>query len=228
MAILWTTLCAVFMLTVITSKPVCLNGCENSSSSESCESKSSEEVATDVGPSQQDLTPAFPEADMPNAVEETDPSGTAALLPPVDSGPSPSTLDTSALPDPQTSTDTDALQQIPDDPALGTDISQDMPESGNTDTVHVLAHTKETLHPGLTHTNIVIGIGGSNQPQVATSTKYQAVPQGVTSPFPPHVMKPTPSFTTPSVPIPVSTAVPVCFTFQFESSERGPPRGDSI
>lgn len=168
---------------------------------------------------------------MPNAMEETDPPGTAALPP------SPATQDPE---DPQTSTD--ALQLMPDDPsqaALGVDISQDMPDSDpaqdsiNGDTVHVLPDTEVSLHPGLTETEINIGTDGTNQPQVTTNT-YQGSPRGATPPFPsPHSIQPTPPpfSTAPPLPIPIGTAltgVPVCFTFQFETPEPDPPRGDSI
>ncbi|XP_074493318.1 uncharacterized protein LOC141768822 [Sebastes fasciatus] len=248
MAVLRTTLCAVLMVTVALSKPVYLSdGVDSSKSSESSESNSSEETASRVGLSQEPLQPAFPETDLPNAMEETDPTGAAALLPSIDAGPSPATLDTSALldtEDPQTSTDTDALQLMPDDPsqtALGIDISQDMPDSDpaqdsiNTDTVHVLPDAEVSLHPALTDTGTIIGGAGINQPQVTTTTTttYQRFPQGTTPPFPPHVIKPTPPpfSTAPALPVPIGTTmtgVPVCFTFQFTTPEPDPPRGDSM
>ncbi|XP_038558405.1 dentin sialophosphoprotein-like [Micropterus salmoides] len=237
MAFLRTTLCAVFMVTVALSKPVCLSECEDSSkSSDSSESNSSEEAATQVGPSQEPL------ADMSNGMEETDPTDTAALLPSADTGPSPATLDTSALPDhddPQTSSD--ALQLMPDDPsqtALGIDISQDMPHSDpahdsvTADTMHVLPNTDVSLHPELTVTDITIGIGGTNQPQGTTAT-YQGFLQDATPTLPPHITKATapPFSTAPPLPIAIDTTltgVPVCFTFQFTTPVPDPPRGDSM
>lgn len=182
---------------------------------------------------------------MPNAMEETDPPDTAATLPSAGAGPSPATLNTSATPgpeDPQTSTDADALQLMPDDPsqtALGVDISQDMPDSDpaqdsiNADTVHVLPDTEVSLHPGLTEIDVIIDIGGTNQPQVTTSTTYQGFPPGATPPFPPHIIKTTPPPFSAAPPLPIAietalTGVPVCFTFQFTTSEPDPPRGDNI
>lgn len=172
---------------------------------------------------------------MSNAMEETEPTDTAALLPSADSEPSPATLDTSALPDPQTSTDTDALQLLPDDPshtAMGVDIAQDMPDSDpaiNADTVHVV-DTEVSLHPGFAETDTVIDIGGTNQPQVIPTT-YQGFPQGGTPSFPAHIKQTPPPFS--PLPIPIGTAqivtgTPVCFTFQFTTPEPDPPRGDSI
>ncbi|KAL7391268.1 hypothetical protein ABVT39_006970 [Epinephelus coioides] len=245
MAVLRITLCAAFMVTLVLSKPVCVSDCEDSS--ESSEADSSEETATHVEPSQEPLQPAFTETDMPNAIEETNSPDAAALLPSADPGPSPATPDTSALPnpeDPQTSTDTVPLQLMPDDPsqtALGVDYPQDMPDSDpaqdspNTDNVQGLPHTEVSRHPGLT--DAVIAVGGTDQPQVTTTTTtittYQRFPQGATPPFPPHIIKPTPPpfHRAPPLPIPIGTAltgVPVCFTFQFATTEPEPPRGDSI
>ncbi|XP_044054129.1 coagulation factor V-like isoform X2 [Siniperca chuatsi] len=239
MAVLRTTLCAVFMVTVALSKPVCLGeGDDLSKSSESSESNSSEETTTHVGPSQEPLQPVFTETDMPNAMEETDPLDTAALLPSADAGPSTATLDTSALPDPedpQSATDANTLQLMPDDPsqtALGIDISQDMPDSDpaqdsiNADTVHI-PDTESSLHPGLTETDIIIGIDGTNQPKVTTT--YQGFPQDSTPPI--TKTTPPPFSTAPPLPIAIETAltgVPVCFTFQLATPEPDAPRGDSI
>ncbi|XP_056231257.1 mucin-2-like [Seriola aureovittata] len=249
MAFLWTTLCVVVMVTAAMSKPVCLSEDEDSSkSSESRDSGSSEETDTHIRDSQDPLQPAFTETDRPNAKEQTDPLNTAALLPSADSGLFPATLNTSALPDPedpQTSTDIDALQLMPEDPsqtALGMDISQDMPgtdpaqNSMNTDTVHVLPETAVSLHPGKTETDIIISVGGTAQPQVitttTTSTTYQGFPRGATPPFPPHIIKPTlPPFSgTPPLPIPIVTSLtasPGSFILQFMTPEPDPPRGDS-
>ncbi len=182
---------------------------------------------------------------MPNAMEETDPPDTAALLPSAGAGPSPATLDTSALPgpeDPQTSTDADALQLMPDDPSqtpLGIDISQDMPDSDpaqdsiNADIAHVLPDTEVSQHPGLTDTNVIIDIGGTDQPQVTTTNTDQGFPQDATPPFPPHMIATTPPPLPTAQPLPIAietalTGVPVCFTFQIATSEPDPPRGDSI
>lgn len=167
---------------------------------------------------------------MPNAIEETDPLDTAALLPSADSGPSPTTFNTSALPDPedpQATAATDALQVMPDDPsqtAAGIDIFQDMPDAAqhsiNADMAHVLPDTEVSLHTGITETYVVIGTGGTTQPQVTTTTTTnQGFPQGATPTFPPHIIKPTLppySTTTPSQPLP------------FGTTEPDPPRGDSI
>lgn len=208
---------------------------EDEDSSESTESDSSEEAAADVEPSEEPPQPATTETDMSMAMEKTDPTGTQ---PPSTAGPSPATLDTAALPnpeDPQASTDTDALHLMPDDPSqtLGVDISQDMPsdpahDSINTGTGHI---PPDTLEPGLKGTGLIIGIDGTNQPQVSTTTTtYQEFPKGATPPFPPHIIK-SPSSTAPPVHIPIGstmTGVPVCFTFQFATSEPEPPRGDSM
>ncbi|KAF1388827.1 hypothetical protein PFLUV_G00066740 [Perca fluviatilis] len=218
MAILRTTLCAFLMVTVALTKPICLSGGEDSSkSSESSETNSSEETAAHVEPSQEPVQPAPTEPDVPTATE-----GAAVLLPSAEAGPSPATLDASALPypeDPQTSTDADALQLVPDDPsqtALGVDISQDMPNSDpaqdsiNADTVPVLPDPEVSLV-----------VSGTNQPP-STATAYQSFPQGAT---------PTSFSTAPPLTIPVDTALtsaPVCFTFQFSTPEPKPPRGDSI
>ncbi|KAI3372259.1 hypothetical protein L3Q82_022772 [Scortum barcoo] len=163
MAVLMATLCAVFMVTVVLSKPVCLTEGEDSSeTSESSELNSSEE--THVGSSQDPLDPALTETHLPNTVEETDSPDTAAQLPSADAGTSPAILDTSAPPgleDPQTSTDADALQLMPDDPsqtALGIEVSQDMPDSApaqdsiHTDTAHIPPDTEVSLH-SRAHTN---------------------------------------------------------------------------
>lgn len=207
---------------------------DSSKSSESTESASSEEAAADAEPSEEPLQPAVTETDMSNAMEETNPTGTQL---PSTAGPSPATLDTAALPDPedpQASTDTDTLHLMPDDPSqtLGVDVSQDMPsdpahDSINTGTDHILP---DTLEPGLKGTGLIIGIDGTNQPRVSTTTAtYQEFPKGATPPFTPHIIKS--SSTAPPVQIPIGstmTGVPVCFTFQFATSEPEPPRGDSM
>nr|XP_019949288.1 PREDICTED: galactose-specific cell agglutination protein gsf2-like [Paralichthys olivaceus] len=234
MTVLRVLLCAVFMVSAVMSKPVYLTeGGGSSKSSESNESNESEETATHVEPSQDPLQTAFTETDIPTAAEETDPAGTAGtagtagLFPSADSGASPATLDTSALPseDPQTFTDVSPL--VPGDPsqaAHGTDIPPDPAQ----DTVN---DTEVSPQPEITATGIFMGIGGTTEPQViSTTTTYQGFPQGATPPFPPNIT-PTlqPSSATPSLVVPVSpalTAGPVCFTFQFP--ERDPPRGDSI
>ncbi|XP_047446814.1 uncharacterized protein LOC125011639 [Mugil cephalus] len=209
MAFFGALLCAVFLVSVVTSKPIDLNDAEDSSkSSESSESISSEETATDVEPSQEPPEPALTETDMPNAIEESNPLDTTP--PSVDGGPLPVALNTSALPeleDPQTSADNGALQLMPDDPSQttpGVDISQGMPDLDaalNTDTAHILpdAHT---------------------EPQVATT--YQG--------FPKDAIPLSFSSTTP-LPVPTGTtltAVPVCIAFQFVTREPDPPRGDNI
>ncbi|XP_051277370.1 coagulation factor V-like [Dicentrarchus labrax] len=218
MANLRTILCAVFMVTAVLSKPLCLN--EGEDSSESSQLDSSEEAATDRGPSQEPLQPAFADTDVSDAVEETDSPSTAAPLP--SAGPSPAMLNTSAMPeDPQASTDTDALQLMPDDPsqtALGVDVSQDMP---NSDPAQDSINADTEFSPHLTETDTIIGTDGTNQPQVTTTTTYQGFPQGATPPF----------STAPPLPVHIGTAltgVPVCFTFQLVTPEPDPPRGDSI
>ncbi|XP_042344945.1 mucin-2-like [Plectropomus leopardus] len=238
MAFLRTSLCAVIMVTVVLSKPVCVSDCEDSSkSSESAESNSSEEAVSHVEPSPDPLQPAF------TGTDETVSPVTAALLPSADAGPPPTTPDTSALPNPehpQTSTDTEARQLVPDDPsqtAQGVDISQNMPVSDpahvsvHSDTVHAVPDAEVSLHPGLTDTGTTITVSGTNQPQVTTT--YQRFPQSATPPSPPHIIKPTPTpfSRAPPLPIALGTAlpgVPVCFTFQFPTQEPDPPRGDSI
>ncbi|XP_035851119.1 vegetative cell wall protein gp1-like isoform X2 [Sander lucioperca] len=229
MAILRTTLCAFLMVTLALTKPICMSEGEDSSkSSDSSETNSSEETAAHVEPSQEPVQPMSTEADVPTATE-----GAAVLLPSAEAGPSPATLETSAPPypeDPQTSTDADASQLIPDDPsqtALGVDISQDMPNSDpaqdsiNADTVH-----------GLPDPEVSLVVSGTNQPPF-TATTYQRFPQGATPPSPPNVINPTPPpFSAgPPLTIPVDstlTSAPVCFTFQFSTPEPKPPRGDSI
>lgn len=217
-----------------------IEGEDSAESLESSEFNSSEETETHVEPSQDPLQPAFTEADLPNAIGETDPVDTVAPLPSADSGPSLTTLNTSAIPepeDPQTSTDTDALQLMPDDPsqtAMGTGILLDMPDLAQDtitiDTVHVLSDTEISLHSGRTKPDIIIGTGGATQPQV-TTTKNQGFLQGSTLPFSPHIKPTLPPFSiTPPLPI-LGTSlidVPVCFPFQFETPEPEPPRGDSI
>ncbi|KAK2837689.1 hypothetical protein Q5P01_014901 [Channa striata] len=237
MAILQTTLCAVIMVTLVTSKPVSVG--EDEDSSQSSESNSSEETGTHVGPSQEPLQTAFTGTDMPNAMEQTDPPDTVALHPNADSGPSPSSPNTPALPvfeDPQASADT--LQFIPDDPSktvLGIDVFQNIPESDpavNTDTMQVLPDAESPIQPEITETDVILGTGAINEPQVTTTNTYQGFPQSATPPFPPHIIKPTSPFSTAApMPIPISTAltgVPLCFTFQYVTSEPDPPRGDSI
>ncbi|XP_035022596.2 mucin-2-like [Hippoglossus stenolepis] len=228
MTILRVLLCAVFMVTAVMSKPVNLSeGGGSSKSSESNESNESVETATHVEPSQDPLQTAFTETDIPPAGEETDPAGTAGLLPSADSGASPATLDTSALPSEDPQTFTDASQLVPGDPsqaAHGTDIPPDPAQ----DTVHA---TEVSPQPEITATGIFMGICGTTEPEViSATTAYQGFPQGATPPFPPHI-NPTnsPSSTTPSLLVPVSvamTAGTVCFTLQFR--EPDPPRGDSI
>ncbi|KAM7416092.1 hypothetical protein PAMA_018255 [Pampus argenteus] len=222
MAILRITLCAFLMVTVVTSKPVCLS--EGEESLESSEFSSSEETATHAEPSQEPLQEAFTDS-----VEENDLTDTAALLPSADSEPTPATLDTSTLPDPKDpQTSTDALQLMPDDPshtALGVDIAQDMPDSDpaiNADIARVV-ETEVSLHPGLTGTDIVIDIGSTNQPQV-NPTAYQGSPEGATPPFPSHIKPTPPVFSTSQV----LTGAPVCSPFQVAMPEQDQPRGDSI
>lgn len=203
-------------------------GGDSSKSSESSECNSSEEAAANAEPSQDPLQTAFTETVIPNAIEDTAP------------GPSPATINTSALldpEDPQTSTDTSPLQLIPDDPAqtdIGIDVSNDIPDpaqnSNHADTVHVLQVNEVSPHPGITEPDIFMGFGGTTQPQLATT--YHGFPQGATPPFPPHIKPTLPPFsTTPSLPIPIGATmngVPLCFTFQFGTREPDPPRGDSI
>ncbi|XP_019119928.1 mucin-6-like [Larimichthys crocea] len=237
MAILWMTLCAAFMVTVVMSKPVHLSeGEDTSESSESTESNSSEENASHVEPSQEPPQPAITETDILNAIEETGSPGTAAPTAKT-AGPSMASLDTSPLPDPEDpQTSTDPLHLTPDDPSqtsLGRDISQDMPsdvaqDSINANPEHVLPHTEVLTHPRLTENDIIIGTDGTNQLQVTTT--YQEFPQGAT-PFPPHIIKPPQFSTAPPLTIPIGTTlteVPVCITFQFATPEPDPPRGDSI
>ncbi|KAK2902490.1 hypothetical protein Q8A73_012236 [Channa argus] len=235
MAILQITLWAVIMVTLATSKPVPLSeGDDSSKSSQSSEYNSSEETGTHVGPSEEPLQTAFTGTDMPNAMEQTDPPDTVALHPNADSGPSSSSPNASALPDAETFTD--SLQLMPDETVLGTDVVQDMPESDpaiNTDTVHVLPDAEDSLQPRLTETDIIsdLGSGATNQPQVTTTNTNQGFPQGATPPFPLNIKPTSPFSTATPIPIPISTAltgVPLCFTFQYVTSEADPPRGDSI
>lgn len=215
-------------------KQVCLNaGGDSSESSE----LSSEESAARAGPPQDPLQPALTGTGPVNSdeEEENEPPGTEE--------PSPATLNTTALPeleDPQTSTDT--LQLLPEDPsqtALGIDVSQDMPNSDpaqhpvNADTV--LGLPEVLLHQGQAQIDLNIGVQGTNQPQITTTTttRYQGFPKGDTPPFPTHIIKgaPPPFSKATPMPIPIGTAlngVPVCFTFQFATSEPEPPRGDSM
>ncbi|KAG7222110.1 hypothetical protein INR49_016682, partial [Caranx melampygus] len=129
MAFLWTTLCTVVMVTAVMSKPICLS--EPIKSSESSESSSSEETDHNAVASPTSLQPPLTESGVPTAIEPGAPDPTA-LLPSVDLGSSPVTLNTSALPnpeDPQASTDTDALQLVPGDPsqtALGVDTPENV------------------------------------------------------------------------------------------------------
>ncbi|XP_069557571.1 uncharacterized protein [Brachyistius frenatus] len=129
MAVVRATLCAVVMVTMVTSKPVCLN--EGEDSSKSSESSSSEETGARLGASQDPLQSACTETDTPTEMEGNDGLDTE-LLP--SAGPSPATVDTSNLPDaedPQTSADS-ALQLLPhDDPSqTAPGVSQDTPEPG--------------------------------------------------------------------------------------------------
>lgn len=192
-------------------KQISLNDAEDSSkASESIESNSSEEIATDTGPPQEPQQPESTEIESPNATEETNPLDTTPSS--TDAGPLPATFNSSALPDledPQTSADGAALQLTPDEPSptapdMGVNISQGMPESDpalNADTTHV-PDTKP-------------------EPQAATTT-YQELPKDAI---------PLSFSTTSPLPVPTGSAlttVPVCISFQFVTSEPDPPRGDSI
>ncbi|XP_069022305.1 uncharacterized protein [Embiotoca jacksoni] len=247
MAVVRATLCAVVMVTMVTSKPVCLN--EGEDSSKSSESSSSEETGARLGASQDPLQSACTETDTPTEMEGNDGLATE-LLP--SAGPSPATVDTSNLPDaedPQTSTDS-ALQLVPhDDPSqTAPGVSQDTPDSGpagdslnavtpepgpasdslNAVTVRLPPDTEALLHPVLTGTDIITE---TDQPQVTTA--YQGFPAGVTPPFPPHITQPTPRSFSTVTPVPISigtglTGIPVCFTFQYSTPEPAPPRGDNM
>lgn len=174
-------------------------------------------------------------------IEETEPPGTEAMLPSVDATPSAATLystappdltaqpDLTALPDlmdPQTtavmdppaSTVVDPMQPIANDPLLTT-VSTNVQNSTDGQS-EIFANTV------LTETHL------TNQLEVTTTT-YQGLTPDATTPFSPHTIKPSPqpSSATPPISVPIRasmTAVPVCFTLQFSTSEPEPPRGDSM
>ncbi|MEQ2241060.1 hypothetical protein ILYODFUR_021551 [Ilyodon furcidens] len=182
------------MVTVVTSKPVCLHVEDNSSkSSESQESMSSEETDVQFGPSQ----PAFTDKGMQKDH--------------LDSSPSSSTLDTATLPtaeDPQTSTDIDPLQPIPENPcqtAFHMDNCHDAP--GDSLDAGVITSTKKPK---------------------GTST-YQGLQEEATPPLPMHLITPTPLLFSTDMPLAIPAEnTPDCFSIQHTTSEPAPPRGDSI
>lgn len=213
---------------------------ENSSKTSS-ESNSAEESAAHAQEALQQ--PAFTETGTPTAGEEEPPPSDIILLPSIDAT-EPSVaimLSTTALPDPETSTDKDALLLIPNDAtqtALGSNVSQSDPDShpgqpSIYDTQHILPDTQVSQLPGLMGTDIISGPDGTNQPQVTTLTTYQGFSRGATPPFPAHILEstPPPSSTAPPLQIPISnalTGVPVCLSFQLMSPEPQLPRGDNV
>ncbi|XP_034548302.1 mucin-2-like [Notolabrus celidotus] len=235
MAFLRITLCAAFMLTVVLSKPV--SEAEDSSN-ESSETNSSEEATIHVQQRGGALQSASEEQTAAISIEETESPGTVDMLPAIDASPSPAELNASALPDlmdPQTSTDTGTPQPMQDEVSqttAGTLIFQNMPstdpvlDSTIVDT-HVQKDSEVSLNTGLTETH------GTNQPQVTTTTTYQGLTPDATAFFSPHINpSPQPFSTSPPVSVPIKgtgvTAVPVCFTVQFATSEPEPVRGDNM
>ncbi|XP_032435098.1 mucin-2-like [Xiphophorus hellerii] len=190
------TFWAALMVTLVTSKPVCLHVEDDSSkSSESSESMSSEETEVQFGPSQPALTDTGPQTE------------------PLDSDLSPSTTDAGAPPvpeDPQTSTDIDPLQPIPQSPcqaALHVDSSlgaaRDSPDAG---LAIITTEPKGTgAHEGLQRE------AAPRAPLHVTPT-----PLSVSTDTPPTIPGDTPA-----------TSLD-CFTAQLVTAEPAPPRGDSI
>ena len=211
---------------------------EENSSKTSSESNSAEESPAHAQEAPQQ--PAFTESGTPTAGEEEAPPGDITLLPSIDAT-EPSVvimLSATALPDPETSTDRDALLLIPNDAtqtALGSNVTQSDPDSQPSvyDTQHILPDTQVTQLPEFMGTDIISGPDGTDQPQVTTLTTYQGFSRGATPPFPAHILEstPPPSYTAPTLQIPISyalTGVPVCLSLQLMSPEPQPPRGDNV
>lgn len=226
----------LFLLTVVTSKPVSLNTAADES--DSVEANSSEEAAVEEVEEVEE--PELPGTtatesvvtEAPNVVAQTDPPATIAL---------PASVDSTALPaetiDPQTSTD--GMQMLPEDPSqtsVGVDISQDMPE---TDPAH------DPLAPNV-DVGVEVGIA-TDVPQQQTNDVQHEVQHEVlpdANLYPPYGKgKPTHVSVVNAVPVHISDpGVPICFTFHTQqyvapqykpqhipqyNPHYNPPRGDS-
>ncbi|XP_017270090.1 uncharacterized protein LOC108234971 [Kryptolebias marmoratus] len=211
MALVGAALWAVFVVAVVTSKPVYLNVDGDSSksleSSESSESSSSEEAGTNIEPSQS----VFTETEM-----QTDPLD-PLLVPSAVLRPSSATFDVSAPPvpeDPQTSTDT--FQALPGGPcptAPGVDVPQQECNSEalrNSLGAGAIMSTKGTEVTS-TFQGVLQDTTPSPSRQVIASTPL---------PFSADTLSTNPAAST-------LTSAPVCFRGQL-TSELDPPRGDSI
>ncbi|MEQ2196969.1 hypothetical protein XENOCAPTIV_019715 [Xenoophorus captivus] len=150
------------------------------------ESMSSEETDVQFGPSQ----PVFTDTGMQKDHLDSSPS---------------STFDTATLPtaeDPQTSTDIDPLQPIPENPCQ-------------------TAFHMDNCHDAA-------GVITSTKKPKGTST-YQGLQEEATPPLPMHLITPTPLLFSTDTPLAIPAEdTPDCFSIQCTTSEPAPPRGDSV
>ncbi|KAK7933607.1 hypothetical protein WMY93_004503 [Mugilogobius chulae] len=207
--VVWTLVGALFLLSVVTSKPV-------ADESDSVEISSSEEGANEEAEEVEE--PELPEAtvtEAPSVPEPTEAPATIAL---------PAAIDTTALPadtlDPQTSTD--GLQMLPEEPSqtsLGVDVSRDMPETDP-------AHPDAPLSPDQLEPNAHVGLEVHATPAQANDVQQEVLPKA--SVHPPSVKgKAHRVAVVKALPVHVNPGVPVCFTFQYAAPHYSPPRGDS-
>ncbi|XP_055080150.1 uncharacterized protein LOC129456518 [Periophthalmus magnuspinnatus] len=235
--LLWMVIGVLFLLTVVTSKPMSLNTAADES--DSVEVSSSEESAVKEAEEaeeaeESDLSEAAatePTATVaPNIVEPTNPPATIAL---------PAAIDITSFPsdtmDPQTSTD--GVQMLPEEPSqssLGVDVSQGVPATDPPlSDPNVKGQVPDQLSPNM-DTAVEVATDLPSQAkhvqQEGQQEGQQEVLPSVATPHPQTVKKASRMAVVKPVPVYVNPGVPVCFTFQYAQyavPHYDQPRGDS-